>query len=120
MLGAVTRLSGTRGSGSLFGAFLSLFSLSQEMLTPFLFILSAAKIFTDGALGSWGAAMHEPYSDASEKKGILISPAEDIQPLVEKVRRFFPTSLLFRLTHPFLSQWVEKVRIRSFLHSSPY
>lgn len=25
---------------------------------------SAAKIFTDGALGSWGAAMHEPYSGA--------------------------------------------------------
>ncbi|GAA5827663.1 hypothetical protein JCM11251_001776 [Rhodosporidiobolus azoricus] len=48
------------------------------------FTVRAAKIFTDGALGSWGAAMHEPYSDAPDKKGILISPAEDIQPLVEK------------------------------------
>ncbi|GAA6039999.1 hypothetical protein JCM8097_002660 [Rhodosporidiobolus ruineniae] len=48
------------------------------------FTVRAAKIFTDGALGSWGAAMHEGYSDAPEKKGILISPAEDIQPLVEK------------------------------------
>ncbi|GAA5973538.1 hypothetical protein JCM11641_007106 [Rhodosporidiobolus odoratus] len=48
------------------------------------FTVRAAKIFTDGALGSWGAAMHEPYSDAPDKKGILISPAEEIQPLVEK------------------------------------
>ncbi|GAA6011591.1 hypothetical protein JCM10207_002671 [Rhodosporidiobolus poonsookiae] len=48
------------------------------------FSVRAAKIFTDGALGSWGAAMLEPYSDAPDKTGILISPAEDIQPLVEK------------------------------------
>ncbi|GAA5858682.1 hypothetical protein JCM8547_001419 [Rhodosporidiobolus lusitaniae] len=48
------------------------------------FTVRAAKIFTDGALGSWGAAMHEPYSDAPEKKGFLISPAEAIQPLVER------------------------------------
>lgn len=30
-----------------------------------LFARRAAKIFSDGALGSWGAAMHEPYSGAS-------------------------------------------------------
>ncbi|BGP19977.1 hypothetical protein JCM10213v2_008108 [Rhodosporidiobolus nylandii] len=57
------------------------------------FTLRAAKIFTDGALGSWGAAMHEPAdmltlagldADAPDKKGLLISPAEEIQPLVKK------------------------------------
>lgn len=29
----------------------------------------AVKIFTDGALGSWGAAMHEPYSGESRFGG---------------------------------------------------
>jgi hypothetical protein len=37
--------------------------------------------------------MHQPYSDAPTKKGILISPAEEIEPLVQKVRRFPPFDL---------------------------
>ncbi|GAA5977870.1 hypothetical protein JCM21900_002194, partial [Sporobolomyces salmonicolor] len=48
------------------------------------FTLRAVKIFTDGALGSWGAAMHEPYSDAPDKRGILILPEEELKPLVLK------------------------------------
>ncbi|GAA5874352.1 hypothetical protein JCM1840_001357 [Sporobolomyces johnsonii] len=49
-----------------------------------LFTLRAVKIFTDGALGSWGAAMHEPYSDAPDKRGILIVPENELKPLVLK------------------------------------
>lgn len=67
---------------------------------------SAAKIFTDGALGSWGAAMHEPYSgtsgvvssagdvvltrcaraDAPDKKGFLITEEPELRELMGKVR----------------------------------
>ncbi|GEM11521.1 amidohydrolase family protein [Rhodotorula toruloides] len=42
----------------------------------------AAKIFTDGALGSWGAAMHEPYSDAPDKKGFLITEEPELRELM--------------------------------------
>ncbi|SCV72959.1 BQ2448_6884 [Microbotryum intermedium] len=48
------------------------------------FEVRAVKIFTDGALGSWGAAMKEDYSDRKGEKGILISPQEEIGPLVKK------------------------------------
>ncbi|ORY86060.1 amidohydrolase 3 [Leucosporidium creatinivorum] len=48
------------------------------------FTLRAIKIFTDGALGSWGAAMHEPYSDNPSERGIMISPEEHLAPLVKK------------------------------------
>ncbi|GAA5862715.1 hypothetical protein JCM3774_001894 [Rhodotorula dairenensis] len=47
-------------------------------------IVRAAKIFTDGALGSWGAAMHEPYSDASDKRGFLITPGDELRVLMNK------------------------------------
>lgn len=82
----------------------------REVFADLVRLSSAAKIFTDGALGSWGAAMHEPYSDAPDKTGILISPAEAIQPLVERwvakvcrfLRRFLlPSSLLLRRASPF-------------------
>ncbi|GAA5825402.1 hypothetical protein JCM3770_003622 [Rhodotorula araucariae] len=48
------------------------------------FTLRAAKIFTDGALGSWGAAMHKPYSDAPDKKGFLITEEDKLEPLIQK------------------------------------
>ncbi|KDE05903.1 hypothetical protein MVLG_03716 [Microbotryum lychnidis-dioicae p1A1 Lamole] len=48
------------------------------------FEVRAVKIFTDGALGSWGAAMKEDYSDRKGEKGILISPEEKIGPLIKK------------------------------------
>ncbi|GAA5989840.1 hypothetical protein JCM10908_002341 [Rhodotorula pacifica] len=47
-------------------------------------IVRAAKIFTDGALGSWGAAMHEPYTDAPDKRGFLITPEEELRVLMGK------------------------------------
>lgn len=46
-----------------------------------------------GALGSFGAALLEPYSDKPETSGILINPPEEtsalIQQLVEDVRGVF-------------------------------
>ncbi|GAA5923365.1 hypothetical protein JCM3775_007516 [Rhodotorula graminis] len=48
------------------------------------FTVRAAKIFSDGALGSWGAAMHEPYSDAPDKKGFMITEEDELEPLIAK------------------------------------
>ncbi|GJN93898.1 hypothetical protein Rhopal_006957-T1 [Rhodotorula paludigena] len=48
------------------------------------FTVRAAKIFTDGALGSWGAAMHQPYSDAPDKKGFLITEEDELRELIGK------------------------------------
>ena len=36
------------------------------------------KIFVDGALGSRGAAMLEPYSDAPGEKGLIVTPEDDV------------------------------------------
>lgn len=47
------------------------------------FVVRAVKIFADGALGSRGAALHEPYSDDPSNRGIMISPEEDFAPLVK-------------------------------------
>ncbi|KAJ3111557.1 hypothetical protein HK100_002647 [Physocladia obscura] len=41
------------------------------------------KLVADGALGSWGAAMLEPYSDAPDKSGILLMSEQDIQLSIE-------------------------------------
>lgn len=39
---------------------------------------AAVKLFADGALGSWGAAMLEPYTDKPESQGLLIYTAEEL------------------------------------------
>ncbi|MGH8131600.1 MAG: amidohydrolase [Steroidobacteraceae bacterium] len=38
----------------------------------------ALKLYIDGALGSRGAALEEPYSDAPETRGLLVTPPEEI------------------------------------------
>jgi len=52
-----------------------------------LLMLGGVKLFADGALGSWGAALLEPYSDKPETSGTmlikeiaLISVVEDVSP----------------------------------------
>lgn len=46
-------------------------------------VLTSVKLVSDGALGSWGAAMHEPYSDRDDGwRGIMLSPEERFPPLV--------------------------------------
>ncbi|GAA6019489.1 hypothetical protein JCM11491_000974 [Sporobolomyces phaffii] len=48
------------------------------------FHLRAVKLFIDGALGSWGSAMHEPYSDKPDSSGILICGPEELNEVVQK------------------------------------
>jgi predicted amidohydrolase YtcJ len=42
------------------------------------------KLYMDGALGSRGAALLEPYSDAPENNGLLQMPVETFGPVVER------------------------------------
>jgi predicted amidohydrolase YtcJ len=42
------------------------------------------KIFADGALGSRGAALLEPYSDAPQTKGVMTTPESDISSLTRR------------------------------------
>lgn len=42
----------------------------------------AVKLFVDGALGSWGSAMWEPYDDKPEDRGLLLLPEAGITPLI--------------------------------------
>lgn len=43
--------------------------------------IRAFKLFADGALGSRGAALLEPYSDAPDTKGVITTPEADIHSL---------------------------------------
>ena len=42
------------------------------------------KLFADGALGSRGAALLEPYSDAPQTKGVMTSPEADVYGLTRR------------------------------------
>jgi len=42
------------------------------------------KLVSDGALGSWGAAMIEPYSDNPTTKGLLLVPPDTLSLLINK------------------------------------
>lgn len=50
----------------------------------FLFI-NSVKAYGDGALGSRGAALLEPYSDAPHQKGLMVTQPEDFPVLFNKV-----------------------------------
>lgn len=41
-----------------------------------LLTIRCIKIFVDGALGSRGAALFEPYSDAPDEKGVIVTPED--------------------------------------------
>ncbi|KAJ7209692.1 amidohydrolase family-domain-containing protein [Mycena pura] len=44
--------------------------------------LRSVKLFTDGALGSWGAALIEPYADKPDTRGIMRSSPETMDHLI--------------------------------------
>ncbi|KAI0063272.1 amidohydrolase 3 [Artomyces pyxidatus] len=44
----------------------------------------SVKLFTDGALGSWGAALLAPYTDKPETTGLMRSSVSALHDLVEK------------------------------------
>ena len=46
----------------------------------------AIKLYADGALGSRGAALHEPYSDAPEETGLLLTPPEHLREVSRSAR----------------------------------
>jgi predicted amidohydrolase YtcJ len=47
-------------------------------------MLKAVKLFGDGALGSWGSAMLEPYSDRPDATGMMISSPEVFEELIKR------------------------------------
>ncbi|KAI1790602.1 amidohydrolase family-domain-containing protein [Ganoderma leucocontextum] len=44
--------------------------------------MRSVKVFTDGALGSWGAALLSPYSDKPEVRGIMRYSEEELSTIV--------------------------------------
>lgn len=42
------------------------------------------KLFSDGALGSWGAALKAPYTDKPDTRGFLLVPHKTLHKQVEK------------------------------------
>lgn len=49
--------------------------------------IAAVKLYTDGALGSRGAAMIEPYSDDPENRGLPFWTQDELNAMVEKANR---------------------------------
>ncbi len=48
------------------------------------FTARAVKLFADGALGSWGSAMWEPYEDNPGETGLLLIQEKEIEPTIER------------------------------------
>jgi predicted amidohydrolase YtcJ len=49
----------------------------------------SVKLFADGALGSWGAAMIEDYSDKPGNRGSMLLEYNQLEHLVRQVRPTF-------------------------------
>lgn len=49
--------------------------------------IRSIKLYSDGALGSRGAALLDPYSDDPNNSGLLVSPPEHIQAVAERALR---------------------------------
>jgi len=47
--------------------------------------MKSVKIFTDGALGSWGAALLEPYSDSPSTSGLMRTSESKLGEIVQRV-----------------------------------
>ena len=52
-----------------------------------MYVLRAVKLYSDGALGSRGAALIEPYSDEPKSHGLLFRKSPDIYGLMEKAMK---------------------------------
>ncbi|TVR81229.1 MAG: amidohydrolase [Saprospirales bacterium] len=50
------------------------------------FTVAALKAFNDGALGSYGALLIEPYSDKPEESGQLVTPEEELRSIAALAR----------------------------------
>lgn len=52
-----------------------------------MYVLRSVKLYSDGALGSRGAALIEPYSDEPKSHGLLFRKSPDIYGLMEKAMK---------------------------------
>jgi predicted amidohydrolase YtcJ len=59
-------------------------------------LLHGVKLFADGALGSWGAALLEPYSDKPEISGTMLINETALTTVVSQVRAY-PVPLSLKL-----------------------
>jgi predicted amidohydrolase YtcJ len=50
-------------------------------------VTRAIKLYADGALGSRGAALLEPYADDPNNTGLMVTTHEDIMPILERALR---------------------------------
>jgi hypothetical protein len=48
-----------------------------------LLVIRSVKLFADGALGSRGAALLEPYSDRPDQRGLLVTPRDELARITE-------------------------------------
>ena len=46
--------------------------------------IRSVKLFADGALGSWGAALIAPYTDKPDTRGFLRTPPEILRGIAEQ------------------------------------
>jgi predicted amidohydrolase YtcJ len=53
-------------------------------------LFGGVKLFADGALGSWGAALLEPYSDKPETSGMMLINETELTEVVRQVCKLFP------------------------------
>jgi predicted amidohydrolase YtcJ len=54
------------------------FKEGPEIDPAHMLTIRCIKVFVDGALGSRGAALIEPYSDAPDTKGVIVTPEEEL------------------------------------------
>lgn len=61
---------------------------SEDGVGDHTLMLGGVKLFADGALGSWGAALLEPYSDKPEISGTMLINETELTNVVNEVRRY--------------------------------
>lgn len=61
------------------------FYLSKEPYKTDRLNVRSFKIYTDGALGSRGAAMREPYSDRHNHYGLMITTADELEEVAKRI-----------------------------------
>jgi predicted amidohydrolase YtcJ len=60
------------------------FHSGPDIDPDFLLTVRCLKIFVDGALGSRGAALLEPYSDAFQETGLVVTPEDQVYELTRR------------------------------------
>ncbi|TVY68865.1 putative amidohydrolase, partial [Lachnellula suecica] len=79
-------------------------SLGGNML-----MLGGVKLFADGALGSWGAALLQPYSDKPETSGTMLINATELTTVVKEASHPF-THEIAELNRAVVQRWISSDR----------